>query len=86
MTIGPAGSGAGYTWTSDTRFVQLGWLHNYTYSGYSGQNEVAGFRIEEVDNTLAANTTVLGPIYATQFIDSNDGTFLASTTSPNNIF
>jgi hypothetical protein len=73
MTIGPAGSGAGYTWYGYARFMQLGFLHNYLYSGYSGQAEFIGFKIEEVDNTLAANTSVLGDIYATRFVDSNDG-------------
>jgi hypothetical protein len=80
MTIGPAGSGAGYTWYGYAKFMQLGWLHNYLYSGYSGQAEIAGFKIEELDNTLAASTTVLGTIYATQFIDSNDNTYLADPT------
>ena len=73
MTIGPSGSGAGYTWYGYARFMQLGFLHNYLYGGYSGQAEFIGFKIEEVDNTLAANTSVLGDIYATRFVDSNDG-------------
>jgi len=80
MTIGPAGSGADYSWYGYARFMQLGFLHNYLYSGYSGTAEFIGFKIEEVDNTLAANTTVLGDITANRFIDRNDGSFLADPT------
>jgi hypothetical protein len=57
MTIGPAGSGADYTWTSTTRYVQLGAL--MIYSG-SGVCELTGYKIEEVPNTIAAGTTGLG--------------------------
>jgi hypothetical protein len=55
--------------------MQLGFLHNYLYSGFSGRAEFVGFKIEEVDNTLAANTNVLGDLYANRFIDRNDGAF-----------
>ena len=75
MTIGPAGSGAQYTWYGYARFMQLGFLHNYLYSGFNGRAEFVGFKIEEVDNTLAANTNVLGDLYANRFIDRNDGAF-----------
>ncbi len=72
--------GADYSWYGYARFMQLGFLHNYLYSGYSGTAEFIGFKIEEVDNTLAANTTVLGDITANRFIDRNDGSFLADPT------
>jgi hypothetical protein len=75
MTIGPAGSGAQYSWYGYARFMQLGFLHNYLYSGFNGRAEFIGFKIEEVDNTLAANTVVLGDIFASRFVDNNDGTF-----------
>jgi hypothetical protein len=56
--------------------MQLGWLHNYLYSGYSGQAEIAGFKIEELDTAIAAGSEALGDFYANRFIDRNDGTYL----------
>jgi hypothetical protein len=85
MTIGPAGSGAQYSWYGYARFMQLGFLHNYLYSGFSGRAEFVGFKIEEVDNTLAANTNALGDLYADRFVDRNNGSYYvdpaSSTTS-----
>ena len=83
MTIGP--SGAGYTFNSGVKYVQLGWLHNYLYSGYSGQAEIAGFRIEELDNNLAGGVTALGTIYATQFIDSDSPSYYVDPSGTSNI-
>jgi hypothetical protein len=80
MTIGPAGSGAGYTHMSGVKFAELGWLHNYTGDG-AALAEIQGFKIEEVDNLLANNTVVLGDLYASRFLDNNDSSFLLDPTS-----
>jgi hypothetical protein len=69
MTIGPSGSGAGYTWYSYARYAQLGVLMNYNNSGNA---EITGFKMEEVDSTLANNTTVLG-----------DSLYVGTSTSSN---
>jgi hypothetical protein len=71
MTIGPAGSGADYTHMSGVKFIRHGWLHNYT-SDSGALAEFQGWRIEEVDNTLANNTNVLGDLFANRFIDRNN--------------
>jgi hypothetical protein len=57
MTIGPAGSGAQYTFATSTRFVQLGALLNYAGTGTVS---ISSHRIEEIVNTLQANLVGLG--------------------------
>lgn len=92
MTIGPSGSGAQYNWNAGTKYVQLGWLHNYLYSGYSGQAEISGFKIEELDDTLANNVTVLGNAYANSsfrapiFYDSNDTSYYLDPNSTSYLY
>jgi hypothetical protein len=76
MNIGPSGSGAQYTWASDTRYAQVGVLLNYLYEGHDGTAEFSGFKIEEVDNTLAANTNALGHLYVNGGITSYDNTYI----------
>jgi len=59
MTIGPAGSGADYTHMAGVKFIRHGWLHNYTGDG-SATAEFQGWKVEELDSTLASNVTVMG--------------------------
>ena len=85
MTIGPSGAGTGYTWNSYTKYVQLGWLSSYPYGGYSGVAEITGFRLEELNTTIAAGSEALGDFYANRFIDRNDNSYLLDPNNDSNL-
>lgn len=90
MTIGPAGSGAEYTHMAGVKFIRHGWLHNYTADG-TATAEFQGWKIEELDSTLANNVTVLGNAYANSsfrapiFYDSQDTSYYLDPNSTSNI-
>ena len=74
MTIGPAGSGADYTWNATTRYAQLGAL--MLYGGSTGVAEISGYKMEEVSDKLASNSTALGNFVV-------KGNLGIGTTAPN---
>jgi len=84
MTVGPSGCDYGH-WGGPTKWAQVGWLHNYLYSGYSGQAEITGFKIEEMDDTLAYNCTTRGNHYADAYYDRNNGGYYVNPDDYSNM-